>query len=104
MDGDSIISQGSLFKGLTTISEKKLFLISNLNLPGRTRDHYLSLYYCYLGEEGNPHLTTTPFQVVVESNKVSPESPLLHTEQSQFPQPLPIRLVLQTPHSSTALL
>jgi len=31
-DGDSITSLGSLFQGLTT-SVKKLFLISNLNLP-----------------------------------------------------------------------
>ena len=29
---------------------------------------------CYLGEETNPHLTTTSFQVVVESDKVSPEA------------------------------
>ena len=34
----------------------------------------------YLGEEADPHLTTTSFQVVVESDKVSPEHPLLQTE------------------------
>ena len=31
----------------------------------------------YLGKETNPHLTTTPLQVVVESDKVSPQPPLL---------------------------
>lgn len=29
----------------------------------------------YLGEETNSHLTTTSFQVLVESDKVSPEPP-----------------------------
>ena len=51
----------------------------------------------YTGEEADPHLTTTSFQEVVESNNVSSEPTLLQTEQLQFPQ-LPIRLVLQTPH------
>ncbi|KAK4828027.1 hypothetical protein QYF61_022804 [Mycteria americana] len=37
---------------------------------------------CYLGEETNPHLSTTSFQA----------------KQSQFPQPLLIRLLLQTLH------
>ncbi|KAK4814188.1 hypothetical protein QYF61_011911 [Mycteria americana] len=52
----------------------------------------------YLGEETNTHHTTTSFQVVVESGKVSPQPPFLQTKQSQFPQPLLIRLVLQTLH------
>jgi len=43
---------------------------------------------CYLGEETNTHLTTTSFQVVVESSKVSPKSPLLQIKQPQFPEPL----------------
>ena len=58
----------------------------------------------YTREEADPQLTTTSLQVVIESNKVSPEPPLLQTEQSQLPQPLPIRLVLQALHSFTALL
>ncbi|KAK4826479.1 hypothetical protein QYF61_009475 [Mycteria americana] len=37
---------------------------------------------CYLGEETDPHLSTTSFQA----------------KQPQFPQPLPISLVLQTLH------
>ncbi|KAK4824291.1 LOW QUALITY PROTEIN: hypothetical protein QYF61_013036 [Mycteria americana] len=53
---------------------------------------------CYLGEETDPHLSTPSFQVVVESNKVSPQPPFLQAKQSQLPQPLLIRLVLQTLH------
>jgi len=52
----------------------------------------------YLGEVTNTCLTTTSFQVAVESDKVSPQPPLLQTEQPQLPQPLLIRLVLQTLH------
>ncbi|KAK4823326.1 hypothetical protein QYF61_000928 [Mycteria americana] len=39
---------------------------------------------CYLGEETDPHLSTTSFQAVVESNKVSPQTPLLQAKQSLF--------------------
>ena len=58
-----------------------------------------SSYHCYLGEEADSHLTTTSFQVAVESDKISPEPPLLQTELPPFPQLLLIRLVLQTLHS-----
>ncbi|KAK4833009.1 hypothetical protein QYF61_027111 [Mycteria americana] len=51
---------------------------------------------CYLGEETDPHLSTASFQAVVESDEVSPQPPFLQAEQPQFPQPLPISLVLQT--------
>jgi len=50
----------------------------------------------YLGEETNIPLTTTFFQVVVESDKVSPQPTLLQSEQPQFPPSTVIRLVLQT--------
>ena len=40
----------------------------------------------YLGEDTNTCLTTTSFQVTVESNKVSPQPPLLQTKQPQLPQ------------------
>ncbi|KAK4827479.1 hypothetical protein QYF61_018779 [Mycteria americana] len=53
---------------------------------------------CYLGEETDPHLSTTSFQVVVESKKVCPQPPFLQAKQPQFPQPLLIRLLLQTLH------
>ncbi|KAK4818658.1 hypothetical protein QYF61_017266 [Mycteria americana] len=52
---------------------------------------------CYSGKETNTHLATTSFQVVVEGNKVSP-APFLQAKQPQFPQPLLIRLLLQTLH------
>jgi len=52
----------------------------------------------YLGEETNTCLATTSLQVAVDSNKVSPQPPLLQTKQPQLPQSLLIRLVLQTPH------
>ncbi|KAK4811274.1 hypothetical protein QYF61_023326 [Mycteria americana] len=49
---------------------------------------------CYLGEETDPHLSTTSFQVVVESNKVSPQPPFLQTKKAQFPQLFLIRFML----------
>ncbi|KFV76056.1 Calcyphosin-2, partial [Dryobates pubescens] len=51
-----------------------------------------------LGEETNIRLSTTSLQVVVESNKVTPESPLLQAKQPQLPQPLLVGLMFQTPH------
>ncbi|KAK4833014.1 hypothetical protein QYF61_027116 [Mycteria americana] len=53
---------------------------------------------CYLGEETDPHLSTPSFQAVVESDEVSPQPPFLQAKQSQLPQPLLIRLLLQTLH------
>ncbi|KAK4811173.1 hypothetical protein QYF61_019804 [Mycteria americana] len=53
---------------------------------------------CYWGEETDTHLSTTSFQVVVESNKVSPQPPFLQAKQPQLPQQLLIRLLLQTLH------
>ncbi|KAK4832598.1 hypothetical protein QYF61_024389 [Mycteria americana] len=53
---------------------------------------------CYLGEETDPLLATTSFRVVVESDEVSPQPPFLQAKQSQLPQPLLIRLLLQTLH------
>ena len=35
----------------------------------------------HMREEANPQLTTTSLQVVIESNKVSPELPLLQAEK-----------------------
>ena len=51
----------------------------------------------YIREDADPHLATASLQVVVESNNISPEPPLLQSEQSQLPQLLCVRLVLQTP-------
>ena len=41
---------------------------------------------------------TASFQVVVQKYKVSPEPHTLQTKQTQFPQPLLIRLVFQSYH------
>ena len=49
-----------------------------------------------MGEETNTRPTTISFQLAVESDKVSLS--LLQTKQSQLPQPLFIRLALQTLH------
>ncbi|KAK4811306.1 hypothetical protein QYF61_023358 [Mycteria americana] len=98
-DGDSTTSLGSLFQCLTTLSVKKFF--PNIHSkPLLTQLEAISSHpiASYLGEETDPHLTTTSFQVVVESNKVSPQPPFLQAKQSQFPQPLLIRLALQTLH------
>jgi len=38
----------------------------------------------YMGEKTNACLITTAFQAVMESDKVSPQPPLLQTEQPQF--------------------
>ena len=43
------------------------------------------------------HLATASLQAVADSDKVSPEPPLLLTKQSQLPQLLLIRPVLLTP-------
>ncbi|KAK4826688.1 hypothetical protein QYF61_010697 [Mycteria americana] len=51
-----------------------------------------------LGEETDTYLSTTSFQVAVESDEVSPQPPFLQTKQPQFPQPLLRRLMLQTLH------
>ncbi|PKU48776.1 ryanodine receptor hypothetical protein [Limosa lapponica baueri] len=53
---------------------------------------------CYLGEETNPHLFTTSFQVNVECNKFSPQPPFLQAKPPQFPQLLLVRLALKAPH------
>lgn len=59
----------------------------------------------YLGEEANPCVTATSFQVVVKSDKVSSQdlSPLVQTKP-QLSHGLFIKLVLQIFPSSLALL
>ncbi|KAK4814535.1 hypothetical protein QYF61_022254 [Mycteria americana] len=98
-DGDSNTSLGSLFQGLTTLSVKKIFPNIQSKPPMVQLEAISSCpITCYLGEETDPHLSTTSFQVVVESNKVSPQPPLLQAKPPQLPQPLLIRLLLQTLH------
>lgn len=66
--------------------------------PGTIWGHQLSFYHCYLAEEANYCFTTTSFHVIVESDNVSPQPPLLQTGRSQFCQPHLIRLELQSTH------
>jgi len=90
----------SLFQGLTTLSEK-FFLISNLNLHW---NNFRPPVLLLSGRRGRPPACITSLQAFVECSNVSPELPLLQTEQAQFPQLFPISLVLQTLCSFTALL
>ncbi|RMC21307.1 hypothetical protein DUI87_02168 [Hirundo rustica rustica] len=53
---------------------------------------------CCLKKETNPQLTTAILQEVVESDKVTSESPFLQPKQPQFPHSFFIQLVLQAPH------
>jgi len=98
-DGDSTTSLGSLLQCLTTLLVKRFFVISSLNLSGGLLEAISSrpIIHC-LGEETNTCLTTTSFQVVVESNKVSPQPPFFQTKKTQFPQLLLTGLVLYTFH------
>ena len=51
----------------------------------------------YPGEDADPHLASTSFQIAVERDKASPK-PLLQTKQYQFHLVLLIRFVFQTSH------
>jgi len=74
---------------------EEIFLRFNLNLPWCNFEAIsFCPITCYLGEETDPHLATTSFQVLVESNKVSPQPTFLQAKQPQLPQLLLIRLVL----------
>ncbi|KAK4826124.1 LOW QUALITY PROTEIN: hypothetical protein QYF61_005276 [Mycteria americana] len=98
-DGDSTTSLGSLFQCLITLSVKKNFLISSLNLPWRNlRPFPLVLSLVTWEKRPTPTSLQPPFHVVVESDEVSPQPPFLQAKQSQLPQPLLIRLLLQTLH------
>jgi len=104
-DGNSTTPLGRPFQYLTTLWEKKFFLTSNLNLLWFRFRQLVAISLgpagC-LGEEAKPLPITTSLQEVIECNEVSPEPPL-QTGQSQLPQPLFIRLVLQTPHQFQCL-
>ena len=93
-DDDSATSQGSQFQRLTKVfphiqPEPPQVQVSAI--PS-------SPISSYAGVKAKLHLPTASLQLVVESCKVSTELPLLQTKQSQFPQPLLRRLVLQAPH------
>ena len=90
-DSDSTTSLINLFQCLTTLSEHKLFLISNLNLPWCNLKPFHLVHS--MGEEADHSPHTTSFYGVLESSNISPEPPLFQTKQVQFLQSLPIRLM-----------
>lgn len=53
-----------------TLLVKKFFLISNRNLLEGVSSCPIA---CYLGQETNPHVATTSWQVVVENNNEEAE-------------------------------
>ncbi|TRZ10881.1 hypothetical protein HGM15179_016230 [Zosterops borbonicus] len=53
---------------------------------------------CCLEKETNPQLSTTTLQKVIESDKVTSESPFLQAKKPQLPQSSFIWLVFQDPH------
>jgi len=93
-DGESITSLGSLFQCFTTLSVKKFFLISNLNLPWHNLRPLLLVLLLATWEKR----PTPSSHVVVDSDKVSSQLPFLQAKQLQFPQALLKKLVLQALH------
>ncbi|KAJ7425690.1 hypothetical protein WISP_22452 [Willisornis vidua] len=93
--------QGSLTFTLLILSPilpaevKKFLLMSKLYLPWfeAISTHCVT---CYPGEEANPDLATTSFQVVVGNDMVSPEPPFLQGKYLQIPQVFLTVHVLQT--------
>ena len=88
-DGDSTTSLGSPFQLLTTVS-KMIFLMSNLKLPWCNLQPF-PLILSLVTWEKRPTSTlpqpTSP-QVVEESDKVTPDPPLLQTRETCSPEPL----------------
>ena len=68
--GDSTTYLGSPFQCPTTLSEPESSLVQFEAIPS-------SPITSHTREEADPQLTTTSLQVVIESNKFSPEPPLL---------------------------
>ncbi|PKU44635.1 hypothetical protein llap_5071 [Limosa lapponica baueri] len=98
-DGDSNTSLDSPFQCLITLLVKKFFPISILNLPWHNLRPFPLVPSPVPWEKRlTPPLATPTFQVVTESEKVSPQPPFLQAEHLQLPQRLLTRLVLQTPH------
>lgn len=80
-------SLGSLFQCFTILSVKNFF--PNI----RSKPCLLQLeaiFSCpitsYRGQETNPHLAASSFQVVIENSKVTPQHPFLQDKHLQLPQ------------------
>jgi len=61
-DDDCTASLGSPFQRLTSLSEKKNFLMYNLNLPWCNLRPFPHPIASYVDEEANPTLPQPPFQ------------------------------------------
>ena len=85
-DGDSTTALGSLVQCLMTLSLKTFFPNIQFEPPltwlEATASHPIT---SYLGEETNTCLTRISFQVVVESNKVSPQPPSYRDPSAETP-------------------
>ena len=89
-DGDSTTSLGSLFHCLTTLSVKKCFLISHLNLPWcNLRPFPLILSPV---RRDQPQSRSNHLSGIWRQNNVSPQPPLPQTKQLQTKQELPVSL------------
>ena len=72
--------------------------MSSLYLPWCNLRPFPLYITSYTRRDQTPPQHNLPSGIVVERNKVSPEPPLLQTKQSQLPQLLLKRPVLQIPH------
>ena len=76
---------------------KKCFLISNLN-PWHNLRPFPLVLSPVTSEETNPTLTVGTFQILEESNTVSPQPPFLQTKQPQFLQSFLVGHIVQALH------
>jgi len=84
-DGHSTTSLGTPCQCLTTLSVKKCFLIFNLNLPWHNlRPFPLILSPVTSEKRPTPAFAVSMFQILEESNKVSPQPTFPQTKQPQF--------------------
>lgn len=90
-DNDPTTSLGNLSQCLTPLTLKNYFLVSSLNLPPQAMTIPSCPFIVGMIKETGLHLTKTSFQVVVETDEVSPEPPLLETKHTLLPRPFLIR-------------
>jgi len=98
-DGDSTTFLGSLFQCLTTLSVKKFFpdiqpKSSLMQLEAISSRPVT----CHQWEGTTPTLAVSTFQILEESNKVSPQPPFRQTKQPQFLQSTLVGHILQALH------
>ena len=101
-DGDSTSSLGRLLQYFITLSVKIFSNIQPVSSLAQLETVPSRSVGCCL--ETNPYLTATTFQGVVESDKVTPESPFLEVEQRQLPQLFLTGFVFPAPPQPRCLL